>query len=403
MPSFHYSALSATGELIRGDLTAADSAAAIAQLHARALLPIAAEAERSARWHEIALFPVRALPGRQLALASAQLARLLGAGLPLDRALEILANLAGGARVARVWRGTLGLVRDGASLAEAMDAQAPAFPRSFVSMVRAGEAGGALPVVLARVADFLTRAEAMRQQVVSALIYPALLAVVAIGSVGIVLTLVLPQFAPMFRAAGAQLPEDARLLMRIGDALRADGWMLLPALLACGLGWRVVMRRPDMALRRDRLVLALPLLRSLVGKLEIGRFSRTLGVLLASGVAAPAALTLSGAVVRNRALASAITIVARRFKEGEGLSAPLARSGRFPPLATQLIRIGEETGRLEDMLGEVAALYEQDVQRLLDRLLAVLVPGLTIVMGLIVALIVSTILTALISINNLAM
>jgi len=163
-----------------------------------------------------------------------------------------------------------------------------------------------------------------------------------------------------------------------------------------------LMRQPAIATRRDRIVLRLPIMRELVSKFEIGRFSRTLGVLLANGVPAPRALALCGATVGNRAIADAIEDVATRFKEGEGLSEPLARTGRFPSLSTQLIRIGEETGRLEEMLEEVAEIYDQEVQRALERLLALLVPGITISMGVLIATIIASVLTAMISINDLA-
>jgi len=404
MPRFEYSALSAAGDVVRGELEATNAAAAIARLHDQALLPIEAIEKRAESLGRVALrlWPARGLPGRELALASQQFARLLKAGLPLDRALEILASLAAKQAVARVLQDTLKRVQDGASLAEAMEAQGPAFPRSYVSMVRAGETGGALQGVLARLAEFLVRSDAMQQKVVSALIYPAILIVVATGSISTVLTVVLPQFEPFFREAGARLPTTTRMVMLVGDIAREDGWLMLLGLLGLVIAWQFLMRRPDIAMLRDRAVLGVPLLGDLVTKFEVGRFTRTLGVLLANGVAAPSALALGGAIVRNRALGAAVGIVSGRFKEGEGLSGPLTRTGRFPPLTTQLIRIGEETGRLEEMLEEVAEIYDQDVQRTLERLLAVLVPGLTVVMGLIVAVIVASIMLAMISIDNLA-
>jgi general secretion pathway protein F len=269
-------------------------------------------------------------------------------------------------------------------------------------MVRAGEIGGALQAVLARVADFLVRTEAIRQTIASALIYPALLAVVAVLAVTLVLTVVLPQFEPVFRDAGTSLPVSTQIVMSLGNALRDYWWAMLLAMASAAIGWRLLMQRPGMALRRDRLVLALPIVRDLVGKFEISRFSRTLGVLLANGVPAPRALALCGAIIGNRVIAAAVETVSTRFKEGEGLSTPLSRTGRFPSLSIQLIRIGEETGRLEEMLQEIAEIYEQEVQRALERLLALLVPAITITMGMIIALIIVSVMTAMISINDLA-
>jgi general secretion pathway protein F len=403
MGRFEYSALSAAGDIVSGELDGPDAAAIIERLHEQALLPIHAIEKRAEESRFSFRLPVsRGLPGRDLALFSQQLARLLKANLPLDRALEILTGLAAERRSGEVIRLTLERVRDGASLAEAMAAQEKIFPQAYVSMVRAGEAGGALQAVLGRVADFLVRSEAIRQTIISALIYPALLVLVAALSITLVLTVVLPQFEPVFREAGARLPVSTRIVMGLGDGLRDYWWVLLLALAVIAIGWRLLKERPAIALRRDRLMLALPIIGDLVGKFEIGRFSRTLGVLLANGVAAPRALALCGAVVGNRVIAAAVETAATRFKEGEGLSAPLASTGHFPSLSVQLIRIGEETGRLEEMLQELAEIYEQEVQRALERLLALLVPGITIAMGAAIALIIVAVMTAMISINDLA-
>jgi general secretion pathway protein F len=256
--------------------------------------------------------------------------------------------------------------------------------------------------VLARVADFLSRSEAIRQKVISALIYPAVLVVVAVLAVALVLTVVLPQFQPLFEEAGARLPASTRLVMFVGDGLRDGWWVLLLGIASGAVAWQRLMQRPGIAIKRDLLVLALPVVRDLVTKFEIGRFSRTLGVLLANGVAAPQALSLSGGVVGNRVIAGAAETVSTQFKEGEGLSTPLLKTGRFPGLCIQLIRIGEETGRLDEMLQEIAEIYDHEVQRSLERLLTLLVPAITVTMGMIIALIIVAIMSAVISINDLA-
>lgn len=404
MARFEYTALTPAGEVVAGELDGADAAAVIERLHEQALLPINAVEKNEgvpSPWH-LRWRAARSLSGRDLALFSQQLARLLKANLPLDRALEILTSLAGAGRAGAVIRHTLDRVRDGAGLAEAMAAQERAFPRAYISMIRAGEAGGALSAVLSRLADFLVRSEAMRQTVVSALIYPAVLVVVAAVSIALVLTVVLPQFEPVFRDSGAALPVSTQLLMFAGGGLRQYWWLMASAMVLAGFGGRLLLQRPGVVLRRDRLALSLPVVRELVGKFETGRFSRTLGVLLANGVAAPRALALCAGVAGNRIIAAAVEDAGSRFKEGEGLSAALARTGRFPGLAIQLIRIGEETGRLEEMCREVADIYDHEVERALERLLALLVPAITIVMGGLIALIIAGVMMAMISINNLA-
>jgi general secretion pathway protein F len=261
---------------------------------------------------------------------------------------------------------------------------------------------GALQGVLSETASFLTRAEAMRQKVISSMIYPAILITVASLSIGLILTAVLPQFEPMFREAGAKLPASTRIVIAAGDTLRDDWWLMAVIVMLLVLASRTLLRNPGVVLERDRLLLAAPLLGSLIARFEIGRFCRTLGIMLSSGVGAPSAMTLSGATIGNRVLAHAVEDTAMRFQEGEGLSGPLSRTGRFPSMAIQLIRIGEETGRLDEMLAEVALVLDQEVQRALDRLLAVLVPALTLIMGIMVAFIVASVMLALMSVNALA-
>jgi general secretion pathway protein F len=403
MPRFYYRALTVSGELVSGEIDGADSASIIARLNAEALLPIDAVEQglRPRVGLSLRLAGRHALRARDLALLSQQLARLLRAGLPLDRALEIEASLAADQRCAAAVRQTLARVRDGAGLAEAMAAEQRSFPEAYVSMVRAGEEGAALPAVLSRLGEFLARAEANRQRVVSALIYPAILAAAAL-SVTLVLTVVLPQFEPFFAEAGARLPASARLLMAIGSWLGAFWWAVPLTLGVVALGLRQALLLPRVATARDRLVLRLPLIGLLVRRFEIGRFARTLGALLANGVAAPRALALSGAAIGNKIIAGAVETVATRFIEGEGLSAPLARSGEFPALAIQLIRTGEETGRLDEMLNEIAETFEEEAERTVERLIALLVPVITIAMGMVIAAIIATVMSAMISINDLA-
>lgn len=404
MKRFRYSAMSATGDLISGELAALDASTVLLRLHEQALLPIdtreiTPEIQAAFQWLRRA---PGSLPTSQLALVSQQLARLLKAGLPLDRALSILIEQADGRRMGQALRQALDRVRDGGSLAEALALQGRNFPETFVTLIRAGEMSGALQGVLAETGIFLVRAEAMRQKIVSAMIYPAILIVVASLSVGLILTAVLPQFEPMFKEAGAQLPFSTRIVIAAGHGLRDDWWVLLALLAASVRAARVILKNPAMMLERDRLLLATPLIGNLVSRFEIGRFCRTLGVMLSSGVAAPSAMAMAGATIGNLILSQAVEDTATRFKEGEGLSAPLARTGRFPAVAIQLIRTGEETGKLEEMLAEVASIFDQEVQRALDRLLALLVPVLTMLMGLLIAFIVGAVMLALMSVNALA-
>ncbi|MEJ0019964.1 MAG: type II secretion system F family protein [Acetobacteraceae bacterium] len=403
MTRFAYRALSASGDIVTGELDGPDVASVIARLNEQSLLPIQATEKREGSGFKInfSIGENTGFPQGDLALFIQQLTRLLTASLPLDRALEILTSMMEHKRTRAIVSRLLERVRDGSSLAEAMAAEEKVFPNLCVSMVRAGEEGGALRQVLARVGDFLVRSDAIRQKVISALIYPAILLVTAVGSVVLILTLVLPQFESMFQDAGAKLPGTARLVMAASQSLREDWWLYLLAIAIGALAVQYSLRMAAVRLLLDRLVLHLPIASGLFTRLEVGRFCRALGVLLANGVPAVRGLALAGATVGNRVFADAIETMGMRFNEGEGLAKSLAAAGCFPNLAVLLVQIGEETGRLEDMLQEIADIYDQDVERVLERLLALLVPGITILMGVVVAFIIAAVMTAMVSINEL--
>lgn len=403
MTRFTYRALSAAGDVVDGEIDGPDVKSVIALLNEQALLPIEATEKREAASPRFGFSFGRpnSFPQGDLAMFVQQLTRLLNASLPLDRALEILTTLMEDQRTRRIVHRLLERVRDGASLAEAMAAEESAFPGVCVAMVRAGEEGGALRPVLARVAEFLVRSDAIRQKVISALIYPAVLLIVAVGSIILVLTFVLPQFESMFQDAGAKLPAATRMVMAASRMLREYWWMLVLGLAIVAITLQRLMQVSSALALRDRIVLRLPILGGLVTRFEVARFSRSLGVLLMNGVPAARALALAGATVSNRVFTDAIEILAARFKEGEGLAKSLEQTGCFPNLAIQLTQIGDETGRLQDMLQEVANLYDQEVERGLERLLSLLVPGITIVMGVVVALIVAAVMSAMVGINQL--
>jgi general secretion pathway protein F len=404
MTRFAYRALSASGDVVDGEIDGPDVKSVIALLNEQALLPIQATEKRPSAGpsFDFSFGRANTFPSGDLPLFIQQLTRLLQASLPLDRSLEILTTLMEDKRTRRIVQRLLEKVRDGSSLAEAMAAEEQAFPSVCVSMVRAGEEGGALRVVLARVGDFLVRSEAIRQKVISSMIYPAALLVVATGSIVLILTFVLPQFESMFEDAGARLPTATKLVMGASQALRQDWWLMLLGLAIIAIVLQRMMKLSSILVLRDRIVLRLPILGSLVTRFEVGRFSRSLGVLLTNGVPAARALALAGATVNNRVFTEAIETLAARFKEGGGLAKSLEETGCFPNLAIQLVQIGDETGRLQDMLQEIADIYDQEVERALERLLALLVPGITIIMGVVVALIVAAVMTAMVSINELA-
>jgi general secretion pathway protein F len=277
------------------------------------------------------------------------------------------------------------------------------FPKSYVTMVRAGEHGGNLEATLKRLADYLSRAAAVRETVVSAMVYPALLLCTAGFSIVFVLVFVLPEFAPLFAQAGKALPASTRIVMGMGDFLADDWWLLLILAVSGVLLLRRALRMPAFRRALDRTILKLPILGDIALKTDIERFASMLGTLLMNGVTLPRALLITRDTLSNSVVADAVGEAAGRLKEGEQLASRLRQSGVFPALALDLIRVGEETGSLDAMLLKQAELYEREVKHAVDRLLTLLVPLLTVVMGMIVAALIGSVIVAIFSINDLAL
>jgi general secretion pathway protein F len=401
MPNFAYRAITRSGEVRRGEHEAASRAGVLAFLHAEGAVPLEVLPSRAPWWGALQIeIGRRSLSARDFADFAGRLATLAGAGVAIEAALAILAGAGGQTAWRRLAGDLLRRLRAGAPLAEAMAANA-ATPL-VVGMVRAGELSGTLPASLARLADTLRRGEEARQAIRSALIYPAILLAAASGSVVIVFTAVLPALRPVVEAGGATLPLPVRVAFGISDGLAAYGWLLLAAVAAAGFAVHRLLTTPRGRRSRDALLLRLPVIRGAIIRADFARFARTLGTLLAGGVALPSALEAAGRVIGNRLLADAIATVTASVREGSPLADPLAATALFPDMAIQIIRIGEATAQLDRMLLQLAEIMDQDLRRDLARGLALLVPLLTVGLGLMVAGIVASVMLAVLSIDDLA-
>jgi general secretion pathway protein F len=405
MPTFQYRAVSVEGSALSGEISAADRKSAAARLQAQGHTPLSITELKPGSLQALLsrdLFAGEHLGAGALVKLIQQLSVLLGAGILVEDGLALLAGREGAPKTRRLLQELLRRLRGGSGLADAMATEAKSFPSVVIAMVRAGEASGALDSVLARLAEYLRRSEAARQTVRSALIYPTILAVTALSSVILILTVVLPQLEPLLRDAGPALPPQARLVFGASDLLRRWWWAFLAILGAVGYGlWRG-WGEPANAVRRDRLLLRLPLLGAAIRQAQTARFARTLGALVGGGVALPTALALARPVISNHVMADAVTRVSSQLREGGGLAEPLARTGVFPDLSIQLIRIGEATGKLDQMLLQQAEIFDEEVRLVLGRALTLLVPVLTVTLGFIVAGIIASVMSAMLSINNLA-
>jgi general secretion pathway protein F len=331
-----------------------------------------------------------------------ELAVLLNAGLPLDRSLSLaIANVEDKA-IAAQFGELLDEVRTGVPLSQAMNRRQDIFSPASAAMAEAGEANGALGPALTRLAEMLERAEALRRLIATSMIYPVSLTIIAVGVILLMLLFVVPQFESLFGQAKGQLPSSSAFVMGASRFVRTWGWWMLGGFIGLGFVARKVLARPAMRELTDHAVLRIPQLGMLVRYIETARFSRTLGVLIDGNVPLPHALTLARRTVANTYISNAIAQVANGVREGSGLAAPLAAADVFPKLAIGFLRTGEETSQLGPMLGRLSDVLDRDVSIRLQRLIGILTPVITIILGASVASIIAAIMSAIIGFNELA-
>ena len=368
-------------------------------------LRIAVPSERAigAPRQQVPLFTKRKVNQQQLLQFTRELGALLAAGLPLDRSLSILGGMVEGGELSKIVRSLVEAVRAGKSLAVSMGEHPEVFPKIYVNMIRAGEAGGILESVLRYLTEYMESTLALKEDIKSALIYPLILATAAGISLIVLFVFVIPKFAAIFRDNGKALPWITKVVIGFSQFLAEYGWILLVVLCAAIVGALFYVRSAEGRSEWDRLSLRSPLIGDLLRKFETARFSRTLAALLKGGVPLLDALGTVQGVIGNRLLARAISQVQARVREGKGMARPLGDSGLFPPLALNMIAVGEETGKLESMLAEVAGYYDQEVKRSTKRMMALLEPVLILAMGLIIGIVVISMLLAIFSINDLSL
>lgn len=397
MPLYSYKAFNARGELLEGQMEAASDAEVAARLQEQGHLPVearhAAEAGAGTSWR--ALLRPRPLAGDRLVQFTRQLATLLAAGQPLDRALTILLELPEDEPARRIVADMREAVRGGASLSAALERQHGTFSRLYVNMVRAGEAGGALAETLSRLADHLERAAALRSRVVNALVYPAILLVMVGLALLFLLGYVVPQFAQMYESLDTPLPLFTRAVIGLGMRVR-EWWIVLLVVPCLALLWLDRRSRdPVVRERLDAWVLRRRFFGTLVARVETARLARTLGTLVRNGVPLMDALGIARKVMGNRVLAADVEVATEEVRNGVALSVALGRGERFPRLALQMIQVGEESGELAAMLERAAETFEQQTAVALDRMLAALVPVVTVVLAGVVGVVVMAVLTPL--------
>lgn len=412
MPVYRYRAVNPAGEVAVGELDAANESEIVDRLRDQGLMPMqiahatgggltATAAAPAKGGRRRGWFESKTVTRDQLLAITRELATLLRAGLTLDRALEILIGLAPTPAVTTLLQAVRDDVRGGKALSQALDARREVFSRFYVNIVRAGEAGGALGEVLQRLADTMERNKELRESVKSALVYPIILIFVAVASVALLLVWVVPQFETTFAQAGKALPLPTLVVVMVGKFMRGWWWAVIAFVVLAILWYRRRGRNPAVRLERDRRKLTMPLLGDLLAKLETARFARTLSTLLANGVTLLAGLSIVKETMTNVVLAGALDGVIAKLREGKGFGRPLAETGLYPKLAVQMILVGEESGRLEEMLTRVADVYDREVQLAIKRFLSVLEPILILGLAVLIGGIVFSILLGVMGMSEL--
>lgn len=403
MASWYFKATTAAGELREGQMDAAARDAVIEVLRARQLTPLQVVESASGRTAArlSGMRRQRHLAPRELAFLTIELATLLDAGVPLVRALELLGRLAQRDSARALFTRVNGRVRAGASFSEAIGAEEASFGRFYVNLVRAGEQSGRLEVTLRRLAEYLERSAELRESLLGALWYPIILVVVAVLSMGLIVGVVVPRFAEMFADAGQALPWPTQVVLVAGEFLGQYGWLCAIMLAIAAFAARQALRNSARRLRFDGWLLRLPLLGPLMAEIEAGRFTRTLATLLGGGVTMADALPVAGQALSNRHVVEAVNGITQQVRAGRRLAQPMAESGAFPRLAVEMVKVGEEAGRMEEMLLKVADTYDREVAATLKRLVALAGPAVILVLGGMIALIILSILVAVLGVNEL--
>jgi type II secretory pathway component PulF len=394
---YRYRAATAEGQVVEGVLQAPSRQTALAELHRQRLFPVTLDEVAPASTR-----PRGRAPSRQAAIAlwTRNVSILLGAGVPLDRALAFTAEQAGHEGLADAVRQARRAVQSGSSLADALAPHPRYFGPLVVAMVAAGESSGALDIVFERLAAHLEEVAELRSQVRSALLYPALMAVVASVGVTVLLTFVVPRFATILGDVGGRLPATTRALVAASTLLTHWWWLLLAAAAALGYAAAAALGRPRYRAAWHRARLAWPRIGDLEVKYVTARFTRTLGLLLRSGVPMLSALRIARAAVGNVVLSEGVERAASAVAQGSAPAPALA--GTLPALAVQMIAVGEESGRLEELCVRVADTYDGEVRRALRTAVAMVEPVMILAFGALVGFVALAMLQAIYSINTTA-
>lgn len=402
MPQFAYEAVDRTGLVTRGTVEAGGRSFAVDKLIAGGLTPVTVF-ERGGTGPRWALPRLGETRNSLLVSLTGELSVLLNAGLSVERALSVLQGLARGKERPTVLAAITDRLRSGGTLAEGFTSAFPRAPAYIVPLVSAGEVSGHLPEVMERLAANLARAKKLRDRLIGALTYPAILVCTMVLVLWVMFSAVLPRLRPMFASAGDALPTPTAILVAVGDFVSAYGWYLLAALIVAFVAFVQSLRRPAFRLAVEGFLVRSRLTFGISLKYESARFCRNLQILLAGGLPIDRALAIATSTVGNAWLRERIAAAQPAVIAGQRLRTALADIDALPPLVAEFAAVGEETGRLAPMMAEAAAVLDHDAEKRLDRLVALALPLATLALGLCVAAIMLGIVSGILAVNDLAL
>jgi type II secretion system protein F len=403
MAEYLYKATTLNGQTVEGSMEGKDEEMVIKNLHQLGYIPIriATAQGKGAESRRFSFLPQR-VGVKHLMIFTQELSTLVSAGLSIDRSLEILGDLTENIKLKEVVQDVLKRVEGGSSLAEALGSHPKIFSKLYINMVKAGESGGFLETILSRLALYLESSKEIKDQIVSVMIYPLILMIVSGASITILVTFVIPRFATIFSDMGQAIPLPTQIILTFSQIVRGYWWAGAGIIASIYFGLRMYTQDAERRWQWDRFKLRWVVIGDIIKKIEVSRFARTLGTLLQSGVSILPAFNLVREISQNEAVSRSISHVHDRLREGKGISKSLEETAVFPPLAIHMISVGEETGKLDEMLIKVAESYEESVRTAVKRFVSLLEPMILLVMGGVVGFIVLSILLAITSISDVA-
>jgi type II secretion system protein F len=402
MAEYLYKATTLNGQTVEGAMDGKDEETIIQRIHQLGYIPIRIVSHQEKEMgFRLPSFLRQRVGVKNLLAFTQELSTLISAGLPLDRSLSILGTLTENDTLRETVRDVLKKVEGGNSLAEALGNYPRIFPKLYINMVKAGESGGFLETILSRLAQYLQGMKEIRDHLISVMIYPLILVLVTGVSITLLVSFVIPRFARIFSDIKQTIPLPTQIVLTFSQLVRDYWWAGVGAVLLAYLGLKAYQKDEERRWRWDRSKLRWMVVGDLIKKVEVARFARTLGTLLQSGVSILPAFNLVKEISQNLAISRSIAHIQDRLREGKGISRSMEETGVFPPLATHMISVGEETGTLDQMLIKVAEAYEESVRTAVKRFVSLLEPLIILVMGGVILFIVVSILWAILSVNDL--